>query len=129
MKIEHIAVYTLDLEKLKTFYETYFGAVSNDKYINDKKGFSSYFLSFGDGARLEIMQQESVPRSGNDPHQQFTGFIHIAFQLESEKAVDELTQRLVDEGYEKIAGPRRTGDGYYESCILDPDNNRIEITA
>ncbi len=129
MKIEHVALYTKDLERLKLFYETYFGGESNDKYTNTLKGFSSYFLSFGDGARLEIMQQDSVPISGNDPHEQFTGYIHLAFQLESELAVDELTQRLVDDGYEKTDGPRRTGDGYYESCILDPDHNRIEITA
>ena len=129
MKIEHVAVYTRDLERLKSFYETYFKAVSNEKYVNEKKRFSSYFLRFGDGARLEIMQQNSVQRSGNDPYQQFAGFIHIAFQLESEEAVDKLTQRLVDDGYEKLDGPRHTGDGYYESCVLDPDNNRIEITA
>lgn len=75
------------------------------------------------------MQQDSVPTSGNDPHQQFAGYIHLAFQLESEQAVDKLTERLVGDGYEKLDGPRRTGDGYYESCILDPGNNRIEISA
>lgn len=78
---------------------------------------------------MEILQQAEVPRSGNDPYKQFTGYIHLAFQLESEAEVDELTPRLANEGYEKLDGPRRTGDGYYESCILDPDNNRIEITA
>ena len=129
MKIEHIAVWAKDIEGLKVFYETYFGAQSNDKYTNPAKGFSSYFLSFEAGARIEIMQMESVPDSSNDPYAQFTGLIHIAFSLGSEDNVDALTARLKEDGFEVLDGPRRTGDGYYESVVLDPENNRLELTA
>jgi len=129
MKIEHIAIWTKQLEVLKEFYIKYFDATANEKYFNPNKGFSSYFLSFETGARLELMEMEGIPESKDDLYDQFTGLIHFAFSLGSEKAVDQLTDRLVGDGYEKIDGPRRTGDGYYESCILDPDGNRIELTA
>jgi lactoylglutathione lyase len=129
MMIEHIAVWTKDLERLRSFYIEYFGAKSNEKYFNPKKNFSSYFLSFESGARLEIMEMPSVPESKDDPHSQFTGLIHLAFSVGTEAKVDELTARLVADGYEKLDGPRTTGDGYYESCVLDPDGNRLEITV
>lgn len=129
MKIEHIAVWAKDIENLRVFYETYFGAKSNDKYINAGKRFSSYFLSFGSGARLEIMQMPSVPETSNDPYRQFTGYIHIAISVGSEEKVDALTLRLKQDGFEILDGPRKTGDGYYESAVLDPENNRIEITV
>ncbi|NOH95859.1 VOC family protein [Vibrio sp. 99-70-13A1] len=129
MKIEHIAIWTNQLETLKDFYIKYFNATANDKYFNPKKKFSSYFLSFESGSRLEIMEMPSIPKSQDDRYEQFTGFIHMAMSLGSEEAVDELTARLVEDGYEKIDGPRRTGDGYYESCVFDPDGNRLELTA
>ena len=129
MKIEHIAIWTKQLEVLKRFYENYFGAASNQKYHNPTKGFSSYFLSFDSGSRLEIMEMDSVPESKDDIYDQFTGFIHMAISLGSEQAVDELTSRLIQDGYERLDGPRRTGDGYYESCVLDPDGNRLELTV
>ncbi|MGA7883111.1 MAG: VOC family protein [Terrimicrobiaceae bacterium] len=128
MKIEHVAIYTRNLEALRAFYVNYFGATSNDLYVNPKKGFRSYFLSFFDGARLELMQMESIPDSLNDPIAQFTGIIHIAFSLGSRDAVDRMTARLRENGFRILDGPRQTGDGYYECAFLDPDGNRIEIT-
>jgi lactoylglutathione lyase len=128
MKIEHVAIYTRDLEALRSFYTKYFQATSNDLYVNPKKGFSSYFLSFSDGARLELMEMESIPDSLDDPVRQSTGIIHIAFSLGSRSAVDRMSERLREEGFRIVDGPRQTGDGYYECAFLDPDGNRIEIT-
>ncbi len=128
MKIEHVAIYTRDLEALRSFYTKYFQATSNDLYVNPKKGFSSYFLSFSDGARLELMEMESIPDSLDDPVRQSTGIIHIAFSLGSRSAVDRMSERLREDGFRIVDGPRQTGDGYYECAFLDPDGNRIEIT-
>ncbi|SOD97675.1 VOC family protein [Spirosoma fluviale] len=130
MKIEHLAIWVRDLEKMRTFYETYFAASSNDKYVNTVKGFSSYFLTFpAGGARLEIMQMAGIPDSQNNALAQFTGIIHFALSAGSEAAVDALTNRLRTDGFAVVGEPRRTGDGYYESVILDPEENRIEIVA
>ena len=129
MKIEHIAIWCKNIEAMKAFYEKYFNAHANDKYINHGKGFSSYFLSFDSGTRLEIMEMASVPESSNNPYDQFIGYIHLAFSVGSEHGVESLTQRLQNDGYEVLDGPRKTGDGYYESVVLDPENNRIEITT
>ena len=129
MKIEHIAIWAKDIEALKEFYIKYFGAVSNEKYINRKNVFSSYFLVFESGARLEIMQMPTIPDSVNDPYKQFTGFIHLAISVGSEDRVTSLTNELANDGYEILDGPRKTGDGYYESTILDPEKNRLEITC
>lgn len=129
MKIEHLAIWSRDIDRLRDFYVQYFDACSNERYTNITKGFSSFFLSFDSGARLEIMQMDSVPDTTDDPLVQAQGLTHLAFATESERHVDELTVRLRDEGYTIVDGPRRTGDGYYESLILDPDGNRIEITA
>jgi len=129
MKIEHIAIWTKDLESMKEFYQKYFMAACNTKYINEKKGFSSYFLSFESGARIELMQMPVIPNSKNDIYKQFIGLIHIAFSLGSEQQVDELTERLQENGFEVLDGPRRTGDGYYESVVLDPEGNRLDICA
>ncbi|MEL7385927.1 MAG: VOC family protein, partial [Pseudomonadota bacterium] len=117
------------LEELKAFYEKYFNAVSNDKYHNPTKQFSSYFLSFESGARLELMSMEGVTACEKSHAMQVTGLAHFAFALGSQKAVDQLTKTLVDDGYQWIDGPRQTGDGYYESCVLDPDGNRLELTV
>ncbi|KIC95985.1 VOC family protein [Flavihumibacter solisilvae] len=129
MKIEHIALWTYRLEEMKAFYEKYFNAVSNDLYHNRKKGFRSFFLSFGDGARLELMQMEGIPLNRNSTIEQYTGLIHFAISVKSREEVDSLTARLKADGFPLVDGPRQTGDGYYESVILDPDGNRIEITA
>ncbi len=128
MKIEHIAIRANDIDTLKLFYVKYFGAISNEKYINAKNDFSSYFLTFDSGARLEIMQMPVIPESTNDPYKQFTGFIHLAISIGSEERVNSLTKELIADGYELLDGPRKTGDGYYESTVLDPEKNRLEIT-
>lgn len=127
MQIEHIAMYVNDIEKARDFFIRYFGAVSNDVYHNKKTGFRSYFLSFDDGARLEIMNRPGM----DDPEKASarTGFIHIAFSVGSREKVDELTAKLKEDGYEVISGPRTTGDGYYESCIMGIEGNQIEITV
>jgi lactoylglutathione lyase len=128
MYIEHIAIWTKDLDRLKEFYVKYFKATPNNLYHNSKKGFNSYFLSFEKGARIEIMQMQDIADSKNDIYAQFTGLIHFAVSVGSEEKVDSLTETLKNDGYEIIGKPRTTGDGYYESVVLDPDKNRIEIT-
>jgi len=127
MKIEHIAIWTERLEELKDFYIRYFDARPDEKYVNPKKGFESYFLWFDDGCRLELMKMPGIPSSLNNIKDQFQGIIHIALSVGSISKVDQLTQQLEQDGYQVIDGPRTTGDGYYESVILDPDNNRVEI--
>jgi lactoylglutathione lyase len=129
MHIEHVAIWTHHLESLKTFYETYFQAQASEKYVNESKQFESYFLTFSSGARLELMQAPTIPLSLNAPETQFTGYIHLAFSVGSKEQVDALTARLEQDGYRVVDGPRRTGDGYYESGVLDPDGNRVEITV
>ena len=128
MRIEHIAIWTHDLERLRSFYQTYFAGRANAQYVNPRKQFESYFLTFADGARLELMQMPAVPLSKNDVGQQFTGYIHVSFSAGSRVTVDALTERLERDGYRLLDGPRTTGDGYYESSVLDPDGNRVEIT-
>lgn len=126
IKIEHIAMYVKDLEGAKEFFEKYFNAKSNEKYHNIKTGFRSYFLSFDGGARLEIMSKPNV--SDDDKAILKTGYAHLAFSVVSREKVDELTYQLEADGYSVISGPRVTGDGYYESCVLGFENNQIEIT-
>jgi lactoylglutathione lyase len=127
MKIEDIAMYVCDLEEAKDFFMKYFGAVSNKRYHNPKTGFQSYFLSFEDGSRLEIMSKPELTDSG-DLLNRF-GYAHMAFSVGSKEQVDALTMRLKDDGYAVFSGPRTTGDGYYESCILGFEGNLIEITV
>lgn len=129
MHIEHLAIWTHDLERLKTFYEKYFQATAGAKYVNPAHQFESYFLALAGGPRLEIMRMPAVPRSTNDIEAQFTGYIHLAISVGSMAKVDMLTARLHADGYRVLDGPRTTGDGYYESVVLDPDGNRIEITV
>ena len=130
IKIEHLAIWANDIEALKSFYEKYFGATTNVKYHNEKKQFQSYFLTFSSGPRLELMQRPDVTAAEKTQrHQEFLGYAHLAVSLGSEAAVDDLTDRLIIDGYDRLDGPRRTGDGYYESVILDPEGNRVEITV
>lgn len=126
MRIEHIAMYVTDLEKAKDFFIRYFDAESNDGYHNKTTDFRPYFLTFGDGARLEIMSKPGMEDLEKPLAR--TGYVHIAFSLGSKERVDELTQRLRNDGYEVVSGPRTTGDGYYESCIVGVEGNLIEIT-
>lgn len=128
MQIEHLAIWVKDLEKMKAFYEKYFVGKSNEKYRNEKKGFESYFITFDKGARLELMQMPQIPDSKNDIYEQFMGLIHFAVAVGTKEKVDTLTEILSNDGYEIIGQPRWTGDGYYESVVLDPEQNRIEIT-
>ena len=127
MKIEHIALYVSDLERARDFFVKYFDATSNDVYHNTKTDFRSYFLTFEDGSRLEIMTKPDLTDSG-DCLNRF-GYAHIAFSVGSNEQVDVLTSRLAADGYPVISGPRTTGDGYYESCILGFEGNLIEITV
>lgn len=126
MKIEHIAMYVNDLEKTKDFFIYYLGAKSNAGYHNKNTNFRSYFLTFDDGARLEIMNKPIM--EDTDKTLARTGFIHIAFSVGSKEKVDQLTEQLKQDGYKVISGPRTTGDGYYESCIIGIEGNQIEIT-
>ena len=126
MKIEHIAMYVNNLESAKQFFEKYMGGVSNDMYHNEKTGFKSYFLTFDDGARLELMNKPDMEDTYKSLKR--TGFIHIALSVGSKEKVDLLTEEMKKDGYEVISGPRTTGDGYYESCIVAIEGNQIEIT-
>lgn len=128
MKIEHIAIWSRDIEKLKSFYSDHFGGTVDDKYVNKQKQFESYFITFESGARLELMQMPAIPNNLNSIEEQYLGIIHIAFSVGSNEKVDVLTGSLRNAGYAVVSEPRFTGDGYYESCVLDPDGNRIEIT-
>ncbi len=127
MKIEHVALFVKDLEAAKDFFVTFLGGKSNDGYHNKKNDFRSYFITFDDGARLEIMNKPEIP--DYDKHPDRTGYSHIAFSLGSNEAVDSITKKLKDAGYEVVRGPRTTGDGYYESCILAIEDNLIELTV
>ena len=126
MKIEHVAMHVNNLEAARDFFVKYLGGSSNDGYHNKNTGFRSYFISFEDGARLELMNKpglEDLEKSLNR-----TGYVHIAFSVGSKEKVDEITALLQQEGFEVVSGPRTTGDGYYESCIVAIEGNQIEIT-
>jgi len=127
VKIEHIALYVNDLEEARNFFVKYFDAASNEGYHNERTDFRSYFLAFSDGSRLEIMTKPDLSDSG-DLLNRF-GYSHIAFSTGSKEAVDDLTARLKQDGYPVISGPRTTGDGYYESCVVGFEGNVIEITV
>lgn len=127
MRIEHVALYVNDLEGTRAFFERYLGAQAGELYHNTRTGFRSYFLSFDDGARLEIMNRPDMADDPKSPAR--TGYIHLAFSVGSATAVDELTARLAQDGYEVVSGPRTTGDGYYESCVVAIEGNQIEITV
>jgi lactoylglutathione lyase len=128
MQICHIALYASDLERLKNFYSKYFGAVAGKKYRNEKTGFESYFMSFGNGVKIEVMTKPQTERPEEYSAGRL-GYDHIAVSVESKEKVDELTKLLKNDGYAVLSAPRTTGDGYYESCVLDPEGNHIEITV
>lgn len=127
MRIEHIAMYANDLERARDFFVTYLNGRSNGGYHNAETGFRSYFISFDGGARLEVMNRPGMSDPPKDPAR--TGFIHAAFSVGSREAVDALTARLRADGYEVASGPRTTGDGYYESCVVGVEGNLIELTV
>jgi lactoylglutathione lyase len=128
-RLEHAALWVDDLDAMCAFYARHFGAVAGARYDNPAKGFASRFLSFGDGARLELMNTRTLQPARHAPGAQRMGLTHLAIALGSEAAVDELTARLRAEGVPVLDGPRRTGDGYYESVVLDPEGNRVELCA
>lgn len=125
MKINHIALYTKDLERMRAFYIKYFNASSNQGYHNPTTGLRTYFLSFEDQTRLELMTRPSLEQHTASPLE--TGYIHLAFSTGSREKVDSLTAALEHDGYTVYGRPRTTGDGYYESCVIDPDGNLVEI--
>lgn len=125
MKISHVALYVNDLEQMRAFYETYFNAQANQKYHNPQTGLTTYFLTFADQTRLELMQRPDVM---HHPHKLVQGYTHIAFSLGDSALVDQLTTKLAAADYKIVNGPRTTGDGYYESVVLDPEGNQIELT-
>lgn len=129
MRIEHIALWTNRLEEMKDFYVEFFNGTANSKYHNILKNFESYFITFQSGARLEIMRKPEITDLTSEITNDSIGFVHIAFSVGSKEMVDELTIQLHNRGYQIVSGPRATGDGYYESCILDPDGNKIELTV
>ncbi|HLP25001.1 MAG TPA: VOC family protein [Acidobacteriota bacterium] len=129
MKIEHLALWTPDLERAREFYGRHFGARAGAPYHNPRTGFRSYFLTFADGARLELMQRPDIAARSETAEIETFGLAHFALSLGSEAAVDETTKRLHAAGVKVLSAPRRTGDGYYESVVLDTDGNRIELTV
>lgn len=126
MRIDHVALWTCRLEELRDFYVRYFGARSSAKYVNPAKGFESYFLSFDDGSRLEVMRRTDIRVRAQEPR---LGYCHIAFGCADREEVLALTERLRRDGYRIAGEPRMTGDGFFESVATDPDGNPIEITA
>jgi lactoylglutathione lyase len=129
MRIDHLAIWTYDLEGMRNFYMHYFDASSNEIYHNHSKEFKSYFLSFDGDCRLEIMEMPNISKSKNNPLKQFSGLIHFAINVGSVSRVNELTEILRKDGFKIVGEPRITGDGCYESVFLDPDGNRVEILA
>lgn len=125
MKLHHIALWTFRLEELRDFYVHRFGGTSNEKYVNPRKGFASYFIRFEGGTTLELMSRvdvQSLPIVENR-----LGLTHLAFALDSAEAVLRKTEELRTAGYTIAGEPRTSGDGYFESVVLDPDGNRIEL--
>lgn len=129
MKIEHIAIWTRDLEGMRNFYSHYFNAMSGSGYYNHSKEFRSYFLSFEGDCRLELMEMPTVSASKNDYKRHYAGIAHLAFKVGSREKVDQITDMLREDGFEIISPGRMTGDGYYESAVYDPEKNRLEIVA
>lgn len=132
MKLEHIAVWTRNIEALKDFYCKYFNAVSNAKYSSThdfNQHFESYFLSFGGDCRLELMQMASIPDGDGADGNETIGMTHFSFALDSRDALEALATRLENDGARLVGKPRMTGDGFYEACVLDPDGNRVEFAV
>lgn len=129
MRIEHIAIWTRHLEEMREFYEKYFEATANRKYMHQHDSYASYFLNFADGARLELMYRDDLADRPLTGDTRVVGLTHLAIKVESEAAVDSLAKRLAGDGYNLAKQPGRTGDGYYECSVCDPDGNLVEITA
>jgi lactoylglutathione lyase len=128
MRVAHVAIWTADLERLRAFYERHLGATAGRRYVNAAKGFSSYFLQFESGARIELMSKASIAPADGAPAPERSGYAHVALSLGSRDDVVATTDRLRAAGVPVVDGPRVTGDGYFESVVIDPDGNRIELT-
>jgi lactoylglutathione lyase len=126
IRIEHVALWVRDIDRVAAFYARYLGARVGDLYRNERRGFESRFLEFDSGARLEIMRRVDVTEGS--PAERL-GFAHIAIAVGSEAGVDAFAARIAADGLTVAGAPRRTGDGYYECVVLDPEGNRVEITA
>lgn len=129
MKISHLALWTNNIEEQRIFYMTYFNGKSNEKYVNPVKGFESYFISFEGNTTLEIMKRTDVKENRYTPDNEYIGLCHFAFSVGSKEKVLQLTERLRKDGFTIAGEPRTSGDGYFESVVLDMDNNKIEIIA
>ncbi|HEX2969832.1 MAG TPA: VOC family protein [Bacteroidales bacterium] len=127
--LDHVAIWTKNLESVKDFYIKYFEGSSNNKYINSETGFESYFITFKSGSRIEIMRKPGIPDNLNDEVKQHQGLIHLAFGVESTEHVVCMCDKMKKDGVTILRGPRKTGDGYFEFEALDPDGNRIEVTS
>ena len=129
MKLEHLAIWVSDLERMKSYYEKYFSGRAGELYHNPKKRFHSYFITFtGSEARLEIMHRPDIAKHIAERGFEH-GLAHFAMAVGSKEAVNDLTERLRQDGYTIAGEPRTTGDGYYESVVLDPEGNQVEITV
>jgi len=132
MILQHIALWTRQLERMREFYETYFDGIPGEKYFSEKEfnaPFTSYFLEFDQGAQLELMQMNSIPAGDSAAGNQTLGLTHIAFSVDTPEEVDALVEKLKKAGHQMVGEPRRTGDDYYEAVVLDPDGNRVEIVV
>lgn len=128
MKFEHIAVWVKDLDVVKDFFMKYFEMKCSDIYLNPKKNYSSYFLSFDKQVtRIEIMHRPDIADVKGQKGMTM-GLAHVSISLGSREKVDELTEQIRKDGYEVAGEPRTTGDGCYESVILDPEGNLVELT-
>mgnify|MGYP001544620035 CR=1 FL=1 len=125
MKIDHVALWVKNLEKMKTFYVDWFGGKASEKYNNPDKNFSSYFISFSSGSRLELMHHPDIV---DQPDREMIGLTHFSVSVGSKDLVDQMTHKIAGNGYVIASAPRKTGDGYYEGVIIEPEGNRIEIT-
>jgi lactoylglutathione lyase len=126
VRIEHVGLWVRDLDAMAAFYSRWFGARVGPRYENPRKGFASHFLAFDSGARLEIMTRTDVT-ARNEVEQ--LGLAHVAISIGDEAAVDSIAERFRAAGVPVDSGPRRTGDGYYECVVRDPEGNRVEIAA
>ena len=134
MKIEHVAIWAKDIDKVCTFYRKYFDGVVHPVYHNPAKQFTSRFVTFESGARLEVMHRPDIDAdvgTVTSPmfHVEHCGLTHLSFSVASKEELDRLTQKMSDDGIQIVGQPRTTGDGYYESVVLDPEGNRVEVTV
>ena len=127
MRLGQVAVWVRDLDGMRAFYQSYFGAVAGRKYTNEGKRFESYFLTFPDGGRVELMRRPDIADRKREVEEM--GLAHLGIEVDSDSTVDALTSRLSRDGHRPVDGPRRTGDGFYESIVLDPEGNRILIVS